>query len=158
DFGATGDGTTNDTIAVQAAIDALAASGGGRLFFPQGYYVCSGGLTVNTSECIELVGEGFQNTIIMTGPSNSVKLVYMDGGRHGLRDLSIGGAGAQTTYVPTVSIASIAGSHHAVHFGPSAVDCIIDRCYVTGGFYGVLNESADLTVSDCTIAFAYGEA
>lgn len=37
DFGATGDGVTNDTIAVQAAIDALASTGG-VLHFPPGEY------------------------------------------------------------------------------------------------------------------------
>lgn len=37
DFGATGDGTTNDTVAIQAAIDSLAATGG-TVFFPTGQY------------------------------------------------------------------------------------------------------------------------
>jgi hypothetical protein len=37
-FGATGDGTTDDTIAIQAAIDAYMLSNGGSLFFPYGQY------------------------------------------------------------------------------------------------------------------------
>ncbi|MDY0168921.1 MAG: glycosyl hydrolase family 28-related protein [Thermoguttaceae bacterium] len=39
DFGATGDGTTNDTAAVQRAIDALPREGGGVLTFPKGTYL-----------------------------------------------------------------------------------------------------------------------
>ncbi|MAG29732.1 MAG: hypothetical protein CL908_02420 [Deltaproteobacteria bacterium] len=37
-FGATGDGTTNDTLAVQAAVDAADVAGGGEVFFPCGQY------------------------------------------------------------------------------------------------------------------------
>ena len=38
DFGAVGDGITNDGPALQAALDALAAAGGGTLFVPEGKY------------------------------------------------------------------------------------------------------------------------
>ncbi|HVF42488.1 MAG TPA: carboxypeptidase regulatory-like domain-containing protein, partial [Pyrinomonadaceae bacterium] len=38
DFGAAGDGVTDDGPALQAALDALAAAGGGTLFVPEGRY------------------------------------------------------------------------------------------------------------------------
>ena len=38
-YGATGDGTTLDTVAINAAIDAAAAAGGGTVFFPAGNYL-----------------------------------------------------------------------------------------------------------------------
>jgi hypothetical protein len=38
DFGAVGDGVTDDTAAIQAAIDSVAAFGGGTVFFPAGSY------------------------------------------------------------------------------------------------------------------------
>ena len=44
DYGATGDGTTDDTDAVQDAIDAAYAAGGGVVFFPAGVYVIGGAL------------------------------------------------------------------------------------------------------------------
>ena len=36
DFGAVGDGITNDTVAVQNAWNSIAANGGGVLYFPTG--------------------------------------------------------------------------------------------------------------------------
>ena len=39
-YGATGDGKTLDTVAVNAAIDAAAAAGGGVVLFPAGMYLC----------------------------------------------------------------------------------------------------------------------
>lgn len=40
DYGATGDGTTIDTPAVNRAIEAAAADGGGTVYFPSGTYAC----------------------------------------------------------------------------------------------------------------------
>lgn len=41
DFGAIGDGVTNDTVAMQAAIDACAAANGGIILLPNGTYLVS---------------------------------------------------------------------------------------------------------------------
>jgi polygalacturonase len=40
DYGATGDGKTVDSDAVNKAIDAAEAHGGGTVYFPAGYYLC----------------------------------------------------------------------------------------------------------------------
>lgn len=42
-FGAKGDGITDDTAAIQSAIDAAAAAGGGQVYLPTGTYIVSGG-------------------------------------------------------------------------------------------------------------------
>jgi parallel beta-helix repeat protein len=46
DFGATGDGSTNDTVAIQAAIDAVGAAGG-TLWFPPGTYMIARNVGTN---------------------------------------------------------------------------------------------------------------
>ena len=46
-YGATGDGTTDDTAAIQLAVDAL--SSGGRLYFPAGSYKLTSAITINTN-------------------------------------------------------------------------------------------------------------
>ena len=56
DFGAVGDGSTDDTAEIQAAIDAVRAVGGGVLLFPAGTYKISATLT--TCDSVYLVGEG----------------------------------------------------------------------------------------------------
>ncbi len=62
DYGATGDGSTDDTTAIQDAIDALATTGG-LIWFPAGTYVVSSTLTIYTNH-IMLAGEGPQATVI----------------------------------------------------------------------------------------------
>lgn len=60
-YGATGDGTTNDTAAVQTALDAADTAGGGVVHFPRGTYIC-GNLTARSNTAI--VGEGASVSII----------------------------------------------------------------------------------------------
>lgn len=61
-YGALGDGTTNDTAAIQAALTAL--SSGGSLFFPAGTYIISASLVPNNGT--EMLGEGGGSTVIAT--------------------------------------------------------------------------------------------
>jgi hypothetical protein len=78
DFGAVGDGVTDDYVAIQAAIAAINAQGGGTLYFPYGTYfinqhVIFGGPSQNTitdftfSNCDGLVIEGNGSTIQLQG-------------------------------------------------------------------------------------------
>lgn len=55
DYGAIGDGKTDDTAAFQKAIDAVANMGGGTVYVPAGSYVIKGTLTVRRS--VYLLGE-----------------------------------------------------------------------------------------------------
>jgi hypothetical protein len=54
DFGAVGDGVADDTAAIQAAIDAVQAAGGGEVFVPKGTYNLSAALTL--PDAVSLVG------------------------------------------------------------------------------------------------------
>lgn len=57
DFGATGDGVTDDRSAIQAAIDSLAPRAGGVVFFPRGRYQLSGALVIEGATGLRLLGE-----------------------------------------------------------------------------------------------------
>ena len=59
DFGATGDGTTNDATAIQAALDA--ASGKSKVYLPEGTYMI--GATINVPSNTHFIGSGKSSVI-----------------------------------------------------------------------------------------------
>lgn len=67
DFGAVGDGVANDTAAIQAAIDAVAAAGGGTVLVPKGSYVCT--TTITLKRGVNLVGEGTVHHAFYVNPA-----------------------------------------------------------------------------------------
>ena len=62
DFGAVGNGTTNDTTAIQNAINAVSTAGGGVVFFPEGSYACANLIPKNN---VTLQGSGSAATILL---------------------------------------------------------------------------------------------
>ncbi len=64
DYGATGDGSTDDTASCQAAMDACAAAGGGVVYWPAGTYRLSAALTY-TVGLTTFRGDGDQVSILL---------------------------------------------------------------------------------------------
>lgn len=75
DFGAKGDGVSDDTASIQNAIDFLQTGTGGTLFFPPGVYITSSTLMIGNGSAskfstyygVQLVGAGGG---VMPGPGN----------------------------------------------------------------------------------------
>ncbi|MGL5076089.1 MAG: glycosyl hydrolase family 28-related protein, partial [Waterburya sp.] len=67
DFGAVGNGVTDDTIAIQNAVNAIPT--GGSLFFPSGVYLI-GSAIINTKSSITFIGESRFGTEILQNSSN----------------------------------------------------------------------------------------
>ncbi|MDF2925173.1 MAG: Fibronectin type domain protein [Paenibacillaceae bacterium] len=100
DFGALGDGTTDDTHSIQTAIDTVKAAGGGVVHFPEGVYVIE---TLSLPGNMVLSGEGMTSTKLLYRPVvegktaaqlNAATIIQSDSstgvhGRQGLANLTL---------------------------------------------------------------------
>lgn len=95
-FGAKGDGVTDDTAAIQAAITAAQAlvrdvatrqGDGVTVYFPKGMYLISSTVTVGES-CITLAGDSYSSAIIYA-PDADFDLVVFDDAVHALYNCGI---------------------------------------------------------------------
>lgn len=79
DFGALGNGTTDDSAALQAALDYVATNGG-MLYMPQGTYKCDTGLLVSDAVYpFTFIGDGPAQSILQRGSINVVNLLEIRG-------------------------------------------------------------------------------
>ena len=79
DFGAVGDGVTDDTLAIQAAVSAANQIYSKSVFFPAGKYIVNNtiNLTINTGVSVpEIWGEGADSTQIQAGSLLGAKPVF----------------------------------------------------------------------------------
>jgi hypothetical protein len=65
-YSAVGNGVADDSAAIQAAINAANAAGGGQVIFPAGTYKCNTGLTI-TGDKISLTGISMFGSVIKKG-------------------------------------------------------------------------------------------
>lgn len=79
DFGAKGDGITDDTASIQRAIDAAAAAGGGQVYVPTGTYIVTAGeepsdgcLMLKSN--VYLYGDGMGETTIKVADGSDTKI------------------------------------------------------------------------------------
>jgi hypothetical protein len=73
-YGATGNGTTDDRVAIQAAIDAANTAGGGVVFFPAGTYRVTSALTMYGR--VSLLGVGANASILTIDHATAHLLTY----------------------------------------------------------------------------------
>lgn len=85
-WGAVGDGIADDYSAIQAAINAASAAGGGTVWFPQGIFKLGSGLTLKNKVSLRGVGM-FASTILVANDQRG--LVY-DSVAQGLSDTDAG--------------------------------------------------------------------
>lgn len=83
DFGAVGDGLTDDTAALQAAIDAASGIGGAVVSFPVGVFLVTS--VINAASNVQFVGSGIGATIIKMSAASSASDVIFGTGLSNVR-------------------------------------------------------------------------
>ena len=142
DYGATGDGTTDDTAAIQAAIDAAKHySNPKTLLFPEGDYKITSPLNIDRR--ISIMGVGAGSQIYQSADEH---LFYMDPYIPGaishifVRDLALGSAatssGKALIYMSRVSRSrfeniTITGSYYGIYMEGCLLNTFVD---IQGGF------------------------
>jgi hypothetical protein len=78
DFGAVGDGLSDDTTYIQLALNRCAARGGGRVYIDPGTYLISSAITIAAN--VSLVGAGSASSIIKLSNATANAVVVSAGG------------------------------------------------------------------------------
>jgi hypothetical protein len=90
DFGAKGDGATDDTAAIQQTIDAARTAGNGALaYLPAGFYVIKNTLHLTGADYY-VGGSGFRSSLVWRGPEGGTMVAVEDPMRVTLQNLAIG--------------------------------------------------------------------
>lgn len=105
-YGATGNGSTDDTAAVQAAI--TAAAGGGVVFFPSGSYIINSPLNMSNNN-VRLQGAQ-QSTLYIGASFSGSQLINITGQTCSVVDLNIRGVSATYTSNPAADAIQITSS------------------------------------------------
>lgn len=160
-FGATGDGVTDDTAAIQAAINwAITSTGGGEVFAPQGNYKVASPIAINanTYNKLRIYGVGFNTTFKHTAGAFCFKIDNSGGSSVSLLLLELF----------AVDATGNAAANAAIYFN-AAGRSLVSRCYLinyskTSGTeiqkgYPIILADATVglvTVRDCHLGNGYG--
>lgn len=122
DYGATGNGSTDDTTSINNAI-AAANTSGASLYFPAGTYKVSSSLTAITASGVIVRGDGRNRTIIATSSATG-DVMSMTGQFQVIQDLS---------FVPSV----FRTGGYELKIGLGGFQNIVRNVYICFGYNGI---------------------
>lgn len=125
-YGAVGDGTTDDTAAIQAAIDAVLLAGGGTVYFPAAVYAIKGAL--RSTATYGGGGQGYRAQITIGTPSTGEAPLVLLGPTPMNTVISGGSTGSPPTG-GVILLSNNAGEDWSAH---SALPSVIGGCELGG--------------------------
>lgn len=150
-FGAKGDGTTNDTKAINKAFTSIAKTNG-IVFFPAGDYLVN--ITITVPKGVSISGEGRGSTTIKRIDTSNTAIFNLKG----KQNISGIGFKSRINLYPTgndISLVdcSITGTTQGIQNAATISRLTISRTLFDSCGYGFLsnnNPSYDVTIRDCT--------
>jgi hypothetical protein len=108
-FRARGDGATDDTAAIQAAVDAAASAGGGTVFFPRGTFSAT---RITLRSRVTLLGANWLSSVLKlrTGSNRDfIVLETVDTEQVSIRDITVNGNSSGNSSGHAISLDNTAG-------------------------------------------------
>lgn len=169
-YGATGNGTTDDTADIGAAIAAAVAAKGGIVYFPQGTYKTTSVLTVATIYPIQLVGAGWGTIIKPTGSTAFDCIRAYDSTTNSGEGPTNTGFAIRELLIDGTAMTNTTGKASGIHLGDlfrASVINVAVQNFATSTNYGLWFDNnyswaeqltVDAFVSNCTIGCVFDVA
>lgn len=154
DYGAVGNGSTDDTAAVQAAVDAVIAGNGGSLFFPRGAYLTTSTIVVDPSlapqgsASVRLFGEGRLRSSLISNTAGQ-RVLEFRGARGSLEHMSV-----YNNNFTTSTTGDLMRLNNTQQFS-------MRDCWLQGGYHCLYifgDGCTDSNIVGCSFTFASGNA
>lgn len=146
-YGAVGDGTTDDTSAIQSALTACNTAGGGTVFFPTGTYLITSQLICYSNQIIDLNG----STILQGAGINNLMMAYItstvgayngphdiivqngtfDGGSYEVNNTLLAFDHAKNIILRNCKFLNAYGPYHNVELC-ACYNCLVENCIFEG--------------------------
>lgn len=142
DFGAVGDGVTDDTAAIQSAITYLNSLSGGHLYFPSGTYKTTS--TIAFKNNITYLGDGVSSIILYTGTDDAVRV------SNPINASTAANITVSNMAIKSTNVASTGGTFVDV----GSTELHLYDLYIYGGAYGVIFDQTEISsIENCRIEF-----
>lgn len=145
DFGATGNGVTDDTAAIQLALNAV--SSGGALFFPSGSYVTDNTLSMSNASGVRLVGDDATLLLKASVTTAGYALTFTDCSNIEIENISFSRRQSTTTGANMSGIVLFSCQKIKV------ISCDFSNCFYGVAISGTTSACTDIEIQSCS---AYG--